>query len=103
MVSMSKETNSVHVNQEPALARLVARVRESHRPLHVRDDQGDVAVLVPVAHPKPHRTPRSTEAVVARLHASYGAVTPRQRPEDFRARRREFEEGVAEEVAGKTP
>src|SRR5262245_52487613 len=100
---MTKETNSVHVNQEPALARLVAQVRESHRPLHVRDDQGDVAVLVPVAYPKTRRTPRSPEAVIAQLRASHGSVTPRQRPEDFRALRREFEEGVAEEVAGETP
>ncbi|MBI2939655.1 MAG: AbrB/MazE/SpoVT family DNA-binding domain-containing protein [Chloroflexi bacterium] len=29
----------------------------------------------------------------------YGAVTPRQRPEDFRKMRQEFENGVAEEAA----
>jgi len=29
----------------------------------------------------------------------YGAVTPRQRPEDFRSLREEFESGVAEEVS----
>lgn len=30
--------------------------------------------------------------------SSYGSVKPRARPEDFQRMRREFEEGVAEEV-----
>lgn len=30
----------------------------------------------------------------------YGSVAPREKPEDFRRVRDEFEEGVAEEVAG---
>jgi AbrB family looped-hinge helix DNA binding protein len=34
---------------------------------------------------------------------SYGAITPRRRPEDLRELRREFEEGVAEEVMAETP
>jgi len=38
----------------------------------------------------------------SKLLAGYGAVTPRQRPEDFRAIREECEQGVAEEVARET-
>jgi AbrB family looped-hinge helix DNA binding protein len=34
---------------------------------------------------------------------TYGAITPRRRPEDWRELRREFEEGVAEEVMAETP
>jgi hypothetical protein len=103
MGTVSKEAYSIHVDQEPALARLVARVRETRRPLHVRDDRGDLAVLMPVAFPETRRRSRSPEAVIAQLRASHGSVAPRRRPEDFRALRREFEEGVAEEVAGETP
>ena len=42
----------------------------------------------------------SVTVVPARSHvlASFGAVKPRQQPEDFRALRKEFEEGVAENV-----
>lgn len=34
---------------------------------------------------------------------TFGAVTPRKRPEDFQELRRRFEEGVASEVANETP
>jgi antitoxin PrlF len=34
----------------------------------------------------------------SKLLAGYGAVTPRKKPEDFRALREEFEKGVAEDV-----
>ena len=99
---MANTMRSLHIDQVPELAHLVGQVRASKRPLHIRDDQGDVAVLVPVAPPEPRRAPKSSEAIIARLHASYGSVTPRQRPEDFRALREEFEEGVADEVTKET-
>ena len=35
----------------------------------------------------------------SKLLEAYGAVSPRQQPEDFRALREEFEHGVAEEAA----
>ena len=35
--------------------------------------------------------------------ATFGAVGPRQRPEDFKELRRLFEEGQAMEVLGETP
>jgi hypothetical protein len=96
---MTKVAWSVHISEVPELARPVGQVRASQRPLHVRDDEGDVALLVPVAHPTPRRLGRSPEAVVARLRATHGTVAPRQRPEDFRALREGFEKGVAEEAA----
>jgi AbrB family looped-hinge helix DNA binding protein len=34
----------------------------------------------------------------SRLLTGFGAVQPRQRPEDFKALREEFEQGVAEEA-----
>ena len=34
---------------------------------------------------------------------TFGAVRPRKRPEDFKDLRRQFEEGVAEEVLGELP
>lgn len=34
----------------------------------------------------------------SRLRANFGKVRPRQRPEDFRKLREEFEQGVADEV-----
>jgi hypothetical protein len=90
---MTKETNSVHINQEPALARLVAQVRESHRPLHVRDDQGDVAALVPVAHRKPRRrrseyTPEDDAAFLASAGGWKGKVDVDRLKEGFEESRR---------------
>ena len=100
---MTKEALSVHIDQVPELARLVSQVLAAKQPLHVRDDQGDVALLVPVAHATPRRAGRSPEEVVARLRATHGTVAPRRRPEDFRAVREAFEQGVAEGVAGEAP
>lgn len=37
------------------------------------------------------------------LLAGFGAVTPRQRPEDFRALREEFERGAAADATAATP
>jgi AbrB family looped-hinge helix DNA binding protein len=34
---------------------------------------------------------------------TFGSVTPRRRPEDLRALREQFEEGVADEVLAETP
>ncbi len=34
--------------------------------------------------------------------AGYGSVKPQNRPEDFAAKRREFEEGIAQEVIAET-
>ncbi len=42
---------------------------------------------------------RSAESKILRW---YGSVEPRNRPEDWQAIRREFEEGVAAEVTAKT-
>ncbi len=41
--------------------------------------------------------PRRAESKILKW---YGSVTPTHRPEDFQRIRDEFEEGVAEEVAG---
>jgi len=48
------------------------------------DVEGDVATL---------------RKASSKLLAGYGAIAPRKRPEDLEALRREFEEGVAREVA----
>jgi hypothetical protein len=37
-------------------------------------------------------------ATTSTLSEGYGAVQPRQKPEDFRALRDEFEQGVADDV-----
>lgn len=37
----------------------------------------------------------------SRITQGFGAITPRQRPEDFHALRKEFEQGVADEVSEK--
>jgi AbrB family looped-hinge helix DNA binding protein len=36
------------------------------------------------------------------IEAGYGSIKPRQKPEDFRKLREEFERGVAEEVMAET-
>ena len=38
------------------------------------------------------------ERAESTLRAGFGAVTPVSRPEDFRARREEFENGIAEDA-----
>ena len=66
----------------------------------LRDGQETVAVVLPAgtARRRPRNRARST------LLDGYGAVPPSGRPEDLRALREAFEEGVAAEVvAGLSP
>jgi len=97
--AMAKELLTVDVTNTPDLRRLAEEVRRTGQPRLLRLDNEDLAVLAPVEHEKktPSRKVRvRTRASVA--EATFGAVTPRRRPEDFKALRRHFEDGVAEDV-----
>lgn len=59
---MDKVTRTFDVRKNPELARTAGQVRESKRPLFLRDAEETVAVLVPVGHPKPRRRRAPTEA-----------------------------------------
>src|SRR5437773_2717595 len=61
---------------------------------------GDKVALSISDDAEPRVTLRPVRSVA---ELTYGAVTPRRRPEDLRELRREFEEGVAEEVMAETP
>ena len=83
----------IDVRTSPELARLAGLVRDRRGRVLLQDGQETVAVVVPAAatRRRPRPRPRST------LLEGYGAVPPR-RPEDLRALREAFEEGVAAEV-----
>jgi hypothetical protein len=100
---MSKEATHVDISNTPELSRLAEAVRDSMQP-HILEKDGEALVVVkPYATKRaPKRTQSSVEAAVARLRATHGTVTPHQRPEDFRALREAFEEGVAAEVVAET-
>jgi antitoxin (DNA-binding transcriptional repressor) of toxin-antitoxin stability system len=97
-MSAAREPIDLEDGGHPDLGQLVAEVEATRRPREVARRGRVVAVLMPVAPPAP--APRRRRgAALDRLRASYGAVPPRARPEDFRALREAFEEGVAEELA----
>ena len=102
---MAKELTPIDVTNTPELLRLAEEVRASGEPRVLRRDSEDMAVVVPIS-PRPKRRTRSriqapTGQSVA--EATFGAVRPRRRPEDFRALRREFEESAGEGVTKETP
>jgi len=101
--TMAKELLTVDVTNTPDLRRLAEEVRRSGQPRLLRLDNEDLAVLSPVEHET--KVPSRKVGVRHRTsvaEATFGAVTPRQRPEDFQALRRQFEEGVAEDVITET-
>jgi antitoxin PrlF len=51
----------------------------------------------------PETSPVVLRPVRSVAEMTFGAVSPRKRPEDFRELRRQFEEGVAEEVNAEAP
>jgi hypothetical protein len=86
----------IDVRTSPELARLAGLVRDARGRVLLQDGQETVAVVLPAGAAR--RRARTT------LLEGYGAVPPRRRPEDLRALREAFEEGVAAEVvAGLSP
>jgi hypothetical protein len=97
------EATPIDITNSPELARLAEEVRTARQPRALQKDGVTLAVVIPVASERATtRAPASAEAAVARLRATHGTVPPRRRPEDFRAMREGFEEGVAAEVAAGT-
>lgn len=62
--------------------------------------QGDKVALSLSHDGKPQAVLRPVRSVA---ELTFGAVTPRRRPEDFKELRRMFEEGMAAEVLGEMP
>jgi hypothetical protein len=103
---MSKEPTPIdYSTAAPELQRLAEEVSSTMQPRRIQRDGETIAVVMPVASKRrrPSPSPVSGSAAVTRLRAVYGTVTPRRRPEDFRALREEFELGMAEEVRSETP
>jgi len=82
-----KATTLTTKGQVTIPAEIRARLGLKPRDKVVFDLDGDTARL------------RKAESKIA---AMYGSVKPRNRPEDFRKLREEFEKGVAEEVLSET-
>ncbi len=100
---MSKEGAYIDLTTNSDLARLAEEVHASGQPRALQKDGVTIAVVAPVVPKRaPERLSGSVEAAVARLRGTHGTVTPHQRPEDFRALREAFEEGVAAEVVAET-
>ena len=102
---MARELEPIDVTDAPELLRLAEGVRRSNTPRLLRRDGEDIAVVVPIAARPPGRTKSRIQAQAGQsvAEATFGAVTPRRRPEDFRALRREFEESAGEGAAKETP
>jgi hypothetical protein len=70
---MTKEVHSLDIRAVPELARLAGHVRESKRPLYLKEEGETVAVVMPVAHPKSPRRRSFTAEDDAAFLASAGA------------------------------
>jgi AbrB family looped-hinge helix DNA binding protein len=96
-----------HNQEVPAMKELFTVVTKKGQitlPVEIRRSlgikQGDKIAVALVAG-EPSQVLLKPVHSVAEL--TFGAVTPRKRPEDFKELRREFEEGVAEEVVAEAP
>lgn len=100
---MVREITAVDVTSSTDVLRLAEEVRRGGQPRLLRRDSEDLAILSPVV-PKVKRPPRRVKARsrTSVAEATFGGVPPRQRPEDFTALRRAFEEGAAQDAIAET-
>ncbi len=96
---MAHERESLDISNNPELLRIAEEVGRSNRPLQLKGHDRIVAVVMPPQGATDTVLDQQVQQAKSNLHRHFGSVTPRTRPEDWAALRREFEEGVAADVA----
>ncbi len=96
---MAHERESLDISNNPELLRIAEEVGRSNRPLQLKGHDRIVAVVMPPQGATDTVPDEQVQQAKSNLHKHFGSVTPRTRPEDWAALRREFEEGVAAEAA----
>jgi hypothetical protein len=96
---MAHERESLDITNIPELMRIAEEVGRSNRPLQLKGHDKIVAVIMPPDGAGVTDADEQVWQAKRNLHKHFGSVTPRDRPEDWVALRREFEEEVAEDAA----
>ena len=96
---MAHERESLDISNNPALLRIAEEVGRSNRPLQRKGHDRIVAVVMPPQGATGTAPDEQVQQAKSTLRKHFGSVTPRTRPEDWAALRREFEEGVAADAA----
>ncbi len=96
---MAHERESLDITHIPELLRIAEEVGRSNRPLQLKGHGRIMAVVMPPQGAIGTVPDEQVRQAKSNLHKHFGSVTPRTRPEDWAALRREFEEGVAAEAA----
>lgn len=94
---MTHEQEPSDITDMPELVQIAEEVRRSNTPRVLRNHDRILAVVVPPQHSS---IPVEEEVKVAKanLRKHFASVMPHNRPEDWIAMRREFEEAVAEDA-----
>jgi len=95
---MAHERESLDITDIPELLRIAEEVGRSNRPLQLKGHDRIVAVVMPPQGATDTASNEQVRQAKSNLHKHFGSVTPRNRPEDWRAIREAVEEGIAEEV-----
>lgn len=95
---MASEHNSIDIAHIPELVQIAEEVGRSNMPRTLRDRDRVLAVMVPPSHLPAVAEEDQIEAAKANLRKHFASVAPHNRPEDWTAVRREFEELVAEDA-----
>lgn len=96
---MAHERASLDITNIPALRRIAEEVGRSNRPLQLGERDKIVAVVMPPPSAGVADADEHVQQAKSNLRKHFGSIMPRNRPEDWAALRREFEEGVAEDAA----
>jgi len=95
---MAHERESLDISHNPELLRIAEEVGRSNRPLQLKGHDRIVAVVMPPQGQTSAAAGEQVQQAKSNLRKHFGSVTPRNRPEDWRATREAVEEGIAEGV-----
>jgi hypothetical protein len=96
---MAHEREPMDITNSPELMRIAEEVGRSNQPLQLKEHDKIVAVVIPPQGATGTMPEEQVQQAKGNLRKHFGSVRPHHRPEDWAARRREFEEGVAEDAA----
>ena len=103
LAAVPRNRKPLPLSGETSLVTVVTRKGQITVPAEIRRSLGlKVGDKVALALTDPERGQVTLRPVRSVAELTFGAVAPRQRPENFKRLRRQFEEGVAEAVTAET-
>jgi hypothetical protein len=106
MATERRYYHTINISDLPEVVRLTEEAKRAKRPIKLTIDDQEAGVLVP---PKGQPTsgksrmgPRRAHTDESQLLAGFGAVTPRNRPENWAAVREEVEQALARDVVSRS-